>query len=177
MAKPHGRVDHQHAPPDDDRERGDEQHRRPGDRALLAHADVFLAEHPVQERAPANRQPVDAARAECEHDHVGDQHYRDDRDRHGRRQPADDQRRRRDQDGHAGEALDCKRLASDANEACHQSTDADHRREVEDIRPDDDPYPGAVLSLEQRRDRRRKLRRVSGDRGQQAQKRLGKAKP
>jgi hypothetical protein len=52
---------------------------------------------------------------------------------------------------------------------------AEHRSEVEGVRSHDDPDRDGVLALHERRDRGGDLRRVGGQRGEEAEQRLGQA--
>ena len=91
-------------------------------------------------------------------------------------QPAADREHHREQP-EPDERLELERLVPRADAARDDGADAEHRREVEGVRADDDPDRDGVLVLEERRDRGRDLRRVGGERGEQAEQRLGQAEP
>ena len=68
-------------------------------------------------------------------------------------------------------------LPGDDDAPCEQRREPDHRRQVEDVRADDDAEARLPVALDQRDDRRGDLGRVGGDGGQEADRRLGQPDP
>ena len=173
MGEAERRLDHPEAARNDDRKRGQE-HQRGHEHRLAVREPVIRCMALAEE---AHEAPRRTRRAEREQRHVRDEHDREKYQRHPGVDPPEDERARDESGCESDNALDRKRLTADPDRAAEQRAEADHRREVEDVRAEDHTDADAVLSLGERRDRRGGLGRVGCERGQQAEQRLRQAEP
>ena len=171
------RGDHPVRPADNRGERRDDRERVDAGRGAseLVAAGVLLL---LGDRGAKHRgESCAGSRMQRRHRHVRSERDHRQREAGGSRKHAHGDETTDDRDEHGHAARQHEPVGVNAHRPGQQRREPEQAGDVEDVRPDDDTHAGVLVAGDDRDDRRRDLRRICAERGEDPQQRLREPEP